>query len=228
MPTQAYPIKCSTISSTQARNLSANHGRAITVNGTLMINRLGRSDGSTSIYHSVRLQNDKLVSDRDWREIISSGPRYQFLHCNVESSRGAIPRAARFSMSDSNVSAVAGIIAVDHKCLTVKDSAVSIEKCATTTDDLAPPWMHLIECQVVHTGHSNGTAAEISVEGDEVTRISPPVHERKYCGLMLYKMPVDFREDKNDNSQTGNTHRSVSRSQFVYVFCAVSFLQFLG
>ena len=54
-----------------------------------------------------------------------------------------------------------------------------------------------------------------------------PVHEKRHCGLMLYKMPVDFW-DKNDNSQTGNTHRSVSRPQFVNVFCAVSFLLFLG
>lgn len=139
MPTQANPIKCSTISPTQARNLSANHNRAITVNGTLMINRLGRSDGSTSIYHNVGLQNDKLVIDhRDWSKIISSGHRCQFLHCNAGSSWNAIPRAARFSISDSNVPAVAGIIVVDDKCLTVKDSAVSMKKYATTADFLAP------------------------------------------------------------------------------------------
>lgn len=163
------------------------------INGTLIYaeRNVGRAIAPK---YNLGIQGNNLTIDtRGKGEIGADETKFRVLSCNVNSTWTGIPDRAPFKLTKHS-KPLAGLLEYDGKCLAVKDSAVSMKKCATTKEELATQWVHVIEDVIVFAGDSNRTDARVALEGRRVANMTEADVEESNEVLYLSKQPADARE----------------------------------
>lgn len=170
------------------RNPQAPSGAQVPVsNGFLEIGELVHKPhfGATNI-RTLGAQDGELVIDsRSPGDITHHGTHFQLLECEVSDTLYAGPTP----FPHGDVAQQAGLLATGDDCVTVKDGAVSLERCATTADSIAPQWFHIDGPFVVYAGDANATAAAATVKNERVVSLTEPKGDR-YAVLALRDSPA--------------------------------------
>ena len=175
--------------------------------------------------YNLRAEGGYLTIDRRSHEDIEAkGTKFQVLRCNVSSSWNAVPNFAPFNLTGLPSPSFAGLLEYDGKCLTVNGNAVSMEKCASTVDELVSQWVHFVSGMVVFAGNSNRTDARVALEGTRVTNITKADLDKKFDLLYLNGGPTNIVEPlPSDDSRDAGSIATVSPS-LVALVAGVLFL----
>ena len=192
----------------------------VVTNGSLITGNFRQPErgGGIIFQHNLKAAAGTLVADhRDYLDLLHSGSQFQILDCDVDSSWSAVPSMEPFRGLEKNISMLAGLLSTDDKCLTVKDSALSWEECATAEEQLAPQWFHFIGNYVVYAGRYNGTAARATFNGDKLVSFSPPSpDEQCFPILSLIEKPLDIGNTRQSSATRPGAPYFVLSATLIY------------
>ena len=163
-----------------------------------------------------------LVTDLPYTSSNPNATRVQFFECEAPPGYARpSEKMAPIKKEVSPIQMTAGQIGtVDRRsCLTVRNSTVSMENCASSSgDDFAAQWMHIYDGDVSHAGKGGSNLeAEVVLQGDVVAVMKDREGKNSYMHLKL----SEFATQTRGNSSSSSSETAASLSTIMSVLCVV-------
>lgn len=139
------------------------------------------------------------VSGMSEDDLKKDGKQFQLMSCNA---KGKEYHDAKIVPGHPllNKTVVRGQLKSGEKCVTMKDGTMTLEKCATTEEDLKPQTIEIMGDSIVKMHGKNSSALIVDMDGSKVAKVREWNNENDTHYLMFMDTPIKDEKGLSDGA----------------------------
>lgn len=139
------------------------------------------------------------VSGMSEDDLEKDGKQFQLMSCNAKGKEYHDEKIVP-GHPLMNKTVVRGQLKSGDKCVTMKDGTMTLEKCATTEEDLKPQTIEIMDDTIVKMHGKNSSSLIVDMDGSEVAKVREWNNENDTHYLMFEDTPSHDVEGLSDGA----------------------------